>query len=71
MRHNMHIIDRALRFALALTVVGLVIGGTLTGVVGAILGALSIAFLATSLFGVCPLYTFLRLSSHAPRGGKE
>jgi hypothetical protein len=66
----MHVLDRIVRFALAAAVTALVFGGTLTGVAGALLGAISIAFLATSLFGICPLYTVLRLSSRAPWGRK-
>jgi hypothetical protein len=66
----MHLLDRIVRFALAAAVTALVFGGSLTGVTGALLGALSIAFLVTSLLGICPLYTVLRLSSHAPWGRK-
>lgn len=57
MPKNMSFIDRLVRVVLAVTVIVLFVSGYISGTFGAILIALSVVFLATSLISYCPLYS--------------
>lgn len=56
MQANMGMIDRVLRVAIALAVVGLIVGGQISGLLAIILGVLAGIFLLTSVVSFCPLY---------------
>lgn len=59
MKKNMGVADRVIRLLLVIVFIALYIQGTISGVVGWSLLAVSIIFLLTSLAGACPLYTLL------------
>ena len=63
MQQNMGTIDRVIRISLALVVAILYFTGELSGLVAIVLGIFAIAFLLTSLVGVCPLYTVLGIKT--------
>ena len=63
MKQNMGKTDRVLRTVLAVIVIVLYFSKQLSGLAAIILGALALIFLATSLFGFCPLYVLLGISS--------
>lgn len=63
MKKNMSTIDRLLRAAIAIAVVVLYLADQVTGTAAAILGALSVIFLATSIAGFCPVYKVLGIST--------
>lgn len=64
MKINVGGIDRILRIALGVVLIGL----TLTGAIG-LWGWIGIVPLATAAFGFCPLYTLLGFSSCPARKG--
>ncbi len=56
MIRNMGILDRGIRFAVAL-LIGLLYGmGELSGTAATVLGVLALLLVATSFVGTCPLY---------------
>ncbi len=57
MKENMGTVDRAVRAALALVMIGLYFGNIVTGTLGIVLMAAAGIFLLTSLITFCPLYT--------------
>ncbi|MFA9454524.1 MAG: DUF2892 domain-containing protein, partial [Candidatus Aminicenantaceae bacterium] len=63
MKQNMGKTDRVLRTVLAVIVVVLYFSKQLTGLAAIILGIFALVFLVTSLFGFCPLYVPLGISS--------
>lgn len=63
MKKNMGTTDRAIRIALALTVVLLYLSGFISGVAAVLLGIVAGAFLLTSAIGWCPVYVPLGLST--------
>jgi hypothetical protein len=63
MKKNMGMIDRVLRTILAIVVFALYIGGQLTGIAAVILGIFAVIFLVTSFTGVCPVYTWLGITT--------
>ncbi len=63
MKQNMGKTDRVLRTVLAVIVIVLYFSKQLSGLAAIILGALALIFLATSLFGFCPIYVPLGISS--------
>jgi K+-transporting ATPase A subunit len=56
-------VDRVTRVVLALAVLALYLAGKLSGLMAIILCALAVVFLVTSLFGFCPAYIPLRIST--------
>jgi fatty acid desaturase len=56
MKKNMGILDRIIRLMLVVLVAVLYFTNMISGTWAIILGILSLVFLITSLFGVCPLY---------------
>jgi hypothetical protein len=63
MEMNMGIVDRVIRILLAVVVAILYLLGSINGWAAIILGIFSVIFLATSLVGFCPLYTFFKIST--------
>lgn len=63
MKKNMGLIDRWLRAILAIVVFVLYIADKITGIAAVILGIFAIIFLVTSFTGVCPVYTWLGIST--------
>ena len=56
-------IDRIIRLVIAVVFAGLYFSGSIVGPLGLVLVALSVAFVATSLMGSCPLYLPLGIST--------
>jgi len=71
MKKNMGMIDRVLRTAIAVAVVVLYLADQVTGTAAAILGVLSVIFLATSSVGFCPVYKVLGISTLKDEGSEE
>jgi len=63
MKQNMGALDRTLRTLLAVILAILVLAGVVKGTLAYILAVVAIVFLATSLFGFCPLYVPLGIST--------
>ena len=63
MKKNMGTADRVIRTLIAVVIGILLLNGTLSGLLGTILGLLAIVFLATSLFSPCPLYVPFKIST--------
>ena len=63
MSKNIGSIDRILRIAAALAITILVITKVLTGTLAVVLGVLAVVFFLTAIFGFCPLYCPLRIST--------
>ena len=63
MKKNMGTTDRIVRTLIAVVIGVLLLNGTLSGVVGTILGLFAVVFLATSLFSFCPLYVPFKIST--------
>jgi len=63
MKQNMGALDRTLRTLLAVILAILVLSGVVKGTLAYILAVVAIVFLATSLFGFCPLYVPLGIST--------
>jgi hypothetical protein len=59
--------DRAFRIILAIVVAVLIYTGVITGTLAIVLGIVAGVFLLTSLFGFCPLYRIVGLSTCAKK----
>lgn len=66
MKTNMGNADRIIRAIVALAAVTLYATGLVTGVMGVILLVLAVVFFGTSLWGFCPLYAPLHISTCKP-----
>ena len=62
---NLGSVDRIIRIALALVFVGLIVTGTVSGVLAIIFGVLAAVFAVTSVFSFCPLYLPFKLSTRS------
>lgn len=71
MKKNMGTADRVIRTLIAVVIGILLLNGTLSGLLGTILGLLAIVFLATSLFSFCPLYLPLKISTLKENKGSQ
>lgn len=60
MPKNMIAAVRLIRIAAAGVMIGLVLTGTVSGVMGLILTIFAIVFIATGSFGYCPAYSLFR-----------
>lgn len=67
MKQNMGSADRIIRSIIVTIIAVLYIAGQITGTAAIILAAIAVVFLLTSLFGFCPAYLPLKLSTR----GKE
>lgn len=63
MKKNMGLVDRIIRTVLALVVIVLYLTNQISGPLAIILGIITVVFLLTSLFGVCPLYIPFKIST--------
>jgi hypothetical protein len=63
MKKNMGIIDRVIRFLLAILVAVLYFTGQLSVTAAIILGIIALAFIITSLVGFCPIYRIFSLTT--------
>jgi hypothetical protein len=63
MKTNMGSIDRLIRIVIAVVVALLWFTKVITGVFAVILLVVSIVFVLTSIFGVCPLYSLIGFST--------
>ena len=60
---NLGSVHRIIRTALALVFVGLIVTGTVSGVLAVVFGILAAVFAVTSVFSFCPLYLPFKLST--------
>lgn len=67
MKKNMGNIDRLIRSILALNIIFFFSRGFISGIAAVILLVLAGAFLVTSLFANCPLYTLLGIHTNKLR----
>jgi hypothetical protein len=67
MKNNMGMLDRVIRFVLAVVVLILYLTDMISGAAAIILGILALVFVATSFIGFCPLYVPLNISTK-PKG---
>jgi len=63
MKQNMGILDRLIRFILAVIIGILYFTGQISGTAAIVLGIIAIAFILTSAVGHCPAYTPLKIST--------
>ncbi len=63
MKRNVGTIDRVIRIGIALIIGVLYLTGQLSGTAAVILGVVALIFLITGLFGSCPLYAALGMST--------
>lgn len=63
MKKNMGAVDRTLRTLVAVILAILVLAGVVKGTLAYILVIVAVVFLATSLFGFCPLYVPLGITT--------
>jgi len=64
MKKNMGNVDRIIRILIAAVIAYLSYSGTITGTLNLILVILAVFLLLTSLFGFCPLYALLKISTN-------
>ena len=65
LNRNMGTVDRIIRITLALVLVGLIVTGTVSGVLAVIFGILAAVFAVTSIVSFCPLYFPFKLSTRS------
>ena len=65
MKRNMGNADRIIRSFIAVVIIGLSFSGIIHGPLGWLLLVMSVIFILTSIFGVCPLYTLLGIKTYA------
>lgn len=63
MKKNMGNIDRTARTIIAIAIGVLYFTGAISGTIAVVLGIFAVVFLLTSLFGTCPLYIPIGLST--------
>lgn len=63
MKRNMGFLDRTVRTVLAIAVIGFSYTGLISGTLVIVLNVLAAVFLATSIFGYCPLYSLLHINT--------
>ena len=62
---NMGTVDRIVRIALALVLFGLIVTGTVSGVLAIIMGVVAAIFAVTSVVSFCPIYFVTKLSTRS------
>lgn len=60
---NMGTIDRVIRTAIAIGIAVTYFAGAISGTLAITLGIVAVAFLLTSLVGMCPVYALLGVST--------
>jgi uncharacterized membrane protein len=63
MTKNMGTVDRSIRILAAIVIAVLYLNGTISGLLGAILGIVALMFFVTSVLGYCPAYVPLKIST--------
>ena len=63
LKKNMGTIDRVIRTTIAVVIIALYLAGQISGTLAIILAIVTIAFLATSAIGFCPVYTIVGIST--------
>ena len=63
MKKNMGIIDRVIRFLLAVVVLVLFLTDRISGKAAFLLGVIAVIFFVTSLVGTCPAYLPFKIST--------
>ncbi|MGA1865308.1 MAG: DUF2892 domain-containing protein [bacterium] len=63
MQKNMGTIDRIVRIIIAFILGVFIVTGVVKGILAIILGIIAVVFLITSIFGVCPAYFPLGIST--------
>ncbi len=63
MKKNVNSTDRIIRILIAAAVVGLYLGGLISGTLAIVLLAVSAIFILTSFISFCPIYKGLGLST--------
>lgn len=62
---NMGTVDRIVRIVLALVLFGLIVTGTVSGVLAIIMGVVAAIFAVTSVVSFCPIYFVTKLSTRS------
>jgi hypothetical protein len=70
LKKNMGTIDRIIRTTIAVVIIALYLAGQISGTLAIILAIVTIAFLATSAIGFCPVYTIVGISTLKEGQGK-
>jgi hypothetical protein len=60
---NMGTLDRVIRTAIAIGIAVAYFTGAISGTLAIVLGIVAVAFLLTSLVGMCPVYALLGIST--------
>lgn len=68
---NMGKADRTIRSIIAVGIVIGLLSGAINGTLGIILGVVAVAFILTSLFGMCPIYALFGISTCQSRNARE
>jgi len=63
MKQNVSTTDRFLRALFAVVVAILYLTGVISGTIASLLGLVAVVLLATSIVGMCPIYSVLRIST--------
>ena len=63
MTKNVGMADRVIRMIIVLVILGLYLGGQITGTAAIILGIIAVIFFLTSLVGFCPAYVLFGIST--------
>jgi hypothetical protein len=63
MKRNMGLLDRIIRILIAAAIAVLSVTGAISGALNTVLVIVAVVLLLTSLFGVCPAYLLLRIST--------
>ena len=70
LKKNMGTIDRVISTTIAVIIIALYLAGQISGTLAIILAIVTIAFLATSAIGFCPVYTIVGISTLKEGQGK-
>ncbi|HTP13321.1 MAG TPA: DUF2892 domain-containing protein [Bacteroidota bacterium] len=63
MKQNVSTTDRFLRALFAVVVAILYLTGVISGTIASLLGLVAVVLLATSIVGMCPIYSVLKIST--------
>jgi hypothetical protein len=63
MKKNMGTTDKVIRIIIALLLIGLKLGGVVSGTLGIVFLGVGIIFILTSLISFCPLYTIFGINT--------
>lgn len=71
MIRNMGTVDRVLRVAVAVVIAALYFAGVISGVWAIVLGVIAAVFVLTSIFGYCPAYLPLGISTRGKQHTRQ